>query len=858
LPSLPVVLAALLLAVSRVSAAPALPAVPLATEEKVWDERPIRLPPLFWLEREKDRRFLMASLLYWDWREGVSSQQLLLPVFYRSREADRSLLVSLPFIASYRRAEESWTVAGPFFRSANERFTRTALFPLYWQQSRPRGGRVTAALPFLFYDYRSFDRSKIDQAWLLGWRRVRGTATRGIFLNYAWSRDPDEGFQTFFPLYWRRHSPDAATDVVGPFYRRVEEKSDGQRRYAGLFPLAGWGGGGPASNVRSHYLFPLYYYGRTSDRTFWMTPLASREAGGDRRRGHAGLFYYDRDPDQKAAGLFPLWYRSASADGFSKTVQALNFYDRREGDERFQTLFPLYGRWTTSQGSRFLSWGVWRRRTELLNADGGSAGSRVSGWALLAHWSGDAKGNRTRVLFPLVWDYRRPPDWGLDLVFPFYAHYRDGPLSLTATPFFIHARNEGRESWSWLFLYWKNDLINRRTHLFFPLLYHEAGPRRTLWLTPLYWSRRSPLSREGAFPLGYWYASREKARTFLLPFYGHNRTLEGRWSFVGPAYRAEGPDRRSYGVLPLWGRFFSSRERGSYLAPFYWASGDGRGNGSMVLPPLLAYVSQRRAGTPERERSVNYLLLGTVAQKGADLSHGFFPLYQYAREGDFRNFWAPRILPLIAWERRARVRQGYVFPYAFRRSPEADWNFFFPLWYSGRRFSVEGGSAPVRGPQSSTARVLFPVYWHAADGARTHTYAPPFFVRFDEGPRRVRAVTPLGWSVDTAGGGKFRLFFPLYWRVVTAPRPDAPSKDISVVGPWYRVKTERDGRPSRTMGLAPFFSSTAAGPRDRYFDILGGLYARDVRDGMVRHRFLYFFTTSSAAKPLPAAQEILK
>jgi hypothetical protein len=49
---------------------------------------------------------------------------------------------------------------------------------------------------------------------------------------------------------------------------------------------------------------------------------------------------------------------------------------------------------------------------------------------------------------------------------------------------------------------------------------------------------------------------------------------------------------------------------------------------------------------------------------------------------------------------------------------------------------------------------------------------------------------------------------------------------------------------SRTIGLAPFFSATRTTEGDRYFDVLGGLYARDARGGRVRHRFLYFFSTA--------------
>ncbi|HMX95722.1 MAG TPA: hypothetical protein PKC50_10795, partial [Elusimicrobiota bacterium] len=218
-----------------------------------WAERPIRLPPLFWWEREGDRRFLMASLIYWDWKDTAASQKLLFPLFYSGREPDRSLLVSLPFVAAYRRGAERWMVAGPFYRSRGGVFARTAFFPVYWQQTRLGGGRATMFLPFLFYDYRNTDRSKIDQAWPLGFRRVRGTESRGWILNYVWARAPDEGFQTLFPLYWHTHSPERRTDVVGPVYRRWEARPDGDRRYAGFFPLAGAGGTAGSTAARGSY-----------------------------------------------------------------------------------------------------------------------------------------------------------------------------------------------------------------------------------------------------------------------------------------------------------------------------------------------------------------------------------------------------------------------------------------------------------------------------------------------------------------------------------------------------------------------------------------------------------------------------
>jgi hypothetical protein len=175
----------------------------------------------------------------------------------------------------------------------------------------------------------------------------------------------------------------------------------------------------------------------------------------------------------------------------------------------------------------------------------------------------------------------------------------------------------------------------------------------------------------------------------------------------------------------------------------------------------------------------------------------------------------------------------------------------FPLWFSQSRYVVEEDSAPVRGSLTGRWQVFFPLYWHGRTATRSATYVPPLYARIDEGRRRWRVVTPLGWSVDTEAGGKFRLFFPIYWRVLTSPRPDAAAKDISVVGPWYRIQSDRNGVPTRTVGLSPLFSSTTAVSGDRSFDLLGGLFGRDRRDRRVRYRLLYVFSWTTGAKTVP-------
>ena len=141
---------------------------------------------------------------------------------------------------------------------------------------------------------------------------------------------------------------------------------------------------------------------------------------GDGRKGHVGLYFYNHDPDLSVNGIFPLWFHRYSTDGFENKTQVLTFYDSRENEDRFQTLFPLYGYWSDPDGSRFLSWGVWRRR----DADGTSG-------VVPALFFGRTRrrGDQNRIFFPLYWRFKRAPDWQVDVFFPFYTRYRDGDNS---------------------------------------------------------------------------------------------------------------------------------------------------------------------------------------------------------------------------------------------------------------------------------------------------------------------------------------------------------------------------------------------------------------------------------------------
>jgi len=804
-----------------------------------FDRRPVRLPPILWYEKDPEtrRRLFMLSLIYWDVADDDSSHRLLLPVFYRWQEEDRSLLVSLPFVLSYKSMSERWLVAGLFYRQKNNEKARTALFPLYWQKSRIEGGRTSVLFPFLFYDYRSRHRDRVDQVNLLGWRRKRPEKSMGMTLNYWWANEKDRGlFLTLFPLYWRFESPGDRLDFLTPLYLR--RKDEENRRWAGVFPLAGMGWG---NKLNSSYVFPLYYYSRLDDNRELVTLPFSRRRERDLTQGHVALYYYSHDPDRRTDGVFPIWHHRRDTDGFEKKTRLFNYYAHLENEDYFQTFFPLYGYWSSPEKSQFLSWGVWWTKGP----------DAASGWAGPYYWKRDGP-DTTRVFFPLYWHFWRSPDWRMDVVFPFYSRYRDGDTRITIVPPIIVRQSGDRRTVSLLFLYWKDRETDRRSLSFFPLFHYSVNPRGRMFYSPILWTRRSPLSREGIFPPFYWYRSQEARRTVVFPLYWNTRSPDKSLNIVPPYYRWRYDERRAHGFFPLWGKHSDDKTRGGYLMPFYWYTKNNKGDSLWIIPPLLAYVSKQGQGTENPRFSMQYLLLGNIQRSTNTFEHDFFPLYRYVRRDDFRNFWAPRVLPIVAWEKDARSSKGYVFPYLWKRSPAKDWDLFIPLWYHSSEYSVIGSTEddPLRDKRIGGASIFFPIYWAGSNAEREYRYVMPLYAHYAEGPRRFSTLFPIWYSYNGNTGRKFRLFFPVYWRFLLKGKPEKetpellPERDIIVTGPWFRTETRVNGeRRSRTVGLAPFFSSTTGGPGDRYFEVLGGLFARDVQDGKRRFRLLYFFYT---------------
>jgi len=158
-----------------------------------------------------------------------------------------------------------------------------------------------------------------------------------------------------------------------------------------------------------------------------------------------------------------------------------------------------------------------------------------------------------------------------------------------------------------------------------------------VFFSPLSWTRRSALSREGVIPPVYWYRSKENKRLFVVPVYWSFHSPEQDLTILPPYYHWRKDQLMARGLFPLMGHHRGGGERGSYIFPFYWYNANDKGDSLWVIPPVLTYI--QRHGGDKPSLNVQYLLLGNVQKRGDYLSHDFFPLYRYIRDKDYENFW---------------------------------------------------------------------------------------------------------------------------------------------------------------------------------------------------------------------------
>jgi len=564
---------------------------------------------------------------------------------------------------------------------------------------------------------RAFERD-VD---ILLYRKEGGSTA---FIPLYFSNRGNPGHRVVAPLYFHFWSTESHTQIVAPFYWRVEDYLK-QRvvLVLGLYSQT------TQQGARSWALWPFFY---VSTRFGWaVPPLASFKVGDpDHGKGFGMwlLFYYwSRSPDHKFDLLFPFAISARSKQSAFTYAVPLNFY-WRNGDDKNLLSIPFFYQNKTPTGGTFAS----------LLGYASVENRATTGSFLWLYWYGRSKSSNFDVLFPLLWSFRSPG------------------ASTTILPPLFHFRSKGTATGTFAFFAWwsSDEKAKSNWQLVLPLYFRKSnddGDRTFhLWPTGTYQRNDKEGSRYLSMlvpPMLYWRDKTDAIDYELIYYRHHDIAGDAYTTVVGPYYHRNDPQGSTTSLFPLFW-LFRDADTGATahsLLPFYFRrnSPNEKLTAAGVFPLWLYYRSFADGGK----------------------SGGLFP---FAFFGSRKDRSHAIVFPLFWRFRSADSASTLLFPLFYRSWDKlAQKTIIFPLLYVSAE-DDRGGY-----------RFQFPFYWNIVDRrSKTETTVAPLYFRHTDTKGYAAGIPPLLFW----GGGERRHFalFPIFWWF----RDDARDRTTTVVGPY--------------------------------------------------------------------------
>ncbi len=542
-------------------------------------------------------------------------------------------------------------------------------------------------------------------------------------IPFYFSQRGTPGYRVLAPIYFHFWSQESHTQIVAPFYWRVEDYLK-QRVVLVVPPYVQT----TQPDARSWAIWPFFYL---STKFGWAAPPFLSFKVGDPDHGSAFgmwflLYFWTRTPTSKFDLLFPFAISTRSKESAFTWAAPLNFY-WRSGDDKNLLALPFFYRNEHKTGGNFASW--------LGYASG--EGHNTTGSFLWLYWYGRSKASSYDVLFPILWSFRSPGS-NTTIVPPLF-HFRSGDTSIGTFALLGWWAADRKAGSSWqlalpFYFRWSRDNGAKTLHLWPTGTYSrddKAGSRYLTMLVP---------------PLLYWRDKTSETDFELL--YLRHRDIPGDalTTIVGPYYQRDDPEGTTRSLFPLFW-YFRDRASGatahSFL-PFYF-----------------------RRNSPDEKLT----------------AAGIFPLWAYHRSfsdgGSSSGFF-----PLVFFGHRKQKSHAVVFPLFWRfRGPESTTTSLLPIFYaSSDKTSRTTAVFPLlyfSGHElEESYQVQIPFYWHFADQrSGTSTTVTPLYFRYNHPNGYAAGIWPVFfWG----GGGQQRHFalFPLFWWF----RDDARDSTTTVVG----------------------------------------------------------------------------
>lgn len=781
--------------------------------------------------KKKGFSFSLIPLMHYSRRgKAWSMYFLLFPPWYVSKRPGKTTWAVFPFAAGTTTKHRSLTWMLPlsfywrrgsrrhylffplYYGSSTRRSTTSLLVPLYWYRARGKHYRQFIS-PLLVYGH-----NRRARRWHLWW-----TVPPILF-----TRRPGRSRSMVLPFFY--HHRFTGTDermlalpfLASYFYRR------GNVRQGMVGPLhyhrGAW---------RSHtVVFPLFWHFKNHLSGRSLTVAGNVFLSKDRTSYTGGalpLIYFGKNRHGSHQIFLPIFWNMRDHKQRSITTQVLNGYFWRRKDSFGHGFLPFYWyeRRYSSHGHVSSKLGILpllyhtndRRSRLLLTPLGGYFHDR------------DAQ-RKTLVVGNVFW-HRRPGRtvWG---VFPVLWHFRrPGHASTVVFPLYWRLRPRGG---------WKTDLVLPLFGLF------RKQKRSVVVVGPAYYDARPGARSFGLAPLLFVRAGRRLSYGYVFPLIWHRQDHVRRegYTVVGPAFNIRRPNGHTSGVFPLvwWGR--EGRARHGVAFPLFWYFHNARrGTRTVVAGPVFHHRNRssvyggvvpavfwhadqkKRSYTvwsgPILYRQRRERVFGMVAplffftrQNPHRWSVTALPLFHYRKNRHRQHLWTP--LFGFGMNRREESRYGYVGPVGWSKSPIANAQVVFPLFW---RFANKR--------MDTTTVAVPPLYFGHRDGKDRTDVVPPVFVHRKRGPKRAVVLFPLLFSFSnsrldsrtvvtlpfyywrrrqTSGGGLIPLIF-----VRRGPRG---ATDVTVV-PLVHVRRRRHS----LRVLTPLFGFGSNRRRGRSFGYVG-------------------------------------
>jgi hypothetical protein len=545
-------------------------------------------------------------------------------------------------------------------------------------------------------------------------------------LTFYFSNRGNPGHRVLAPLYFHFWSPESHTQIVAPFYWRVEDHLK-QRVVLVIPPYSHT----TQPDARSWAVWPFFYL---STKFGWAVPPLLTFKVGDPDHGKAFgmwflLYFWTRTPESKFDLIFPFAISTRSKDSAFTYAVPLNFYWRSKDDQNLLSI-PFFYRNVTATGGTFAS----------LLGYASVENKATTGSFLWLYWYGRSQASSYDVLFPLLWSFRSPG--ANTTILPPLFHFRSKSSSLGTFALLAWWSSDTKAGSNWqliLPLYFRSSAENgaKTFHLWPTGTYQrddKAGARYLTMLVP---------------PLAYWRDKTGEIDYELIYYHHHDIPGDAHTNILGPYYHRDDPAGTTNALFPLFWHFRDSATGATAhaLLPFYF-----------------------RRNSPDEKLT----------------AAGIFPLWAYYRSfADGGK--SGGLFPLAFFGSRKDRSHAIVFPLFWRfRKADAVSSLFFPLYYAA---SDKSSSTTMVFPllyfagrdDQGSYRFQFPFYWN--ERSRTATTITPFYFSHADSKGYAAGIPPLLFW----GGGQQRHFalFPLFWWF----RDDAKDRTTTVVAN-YLHRTE--------------------------------------------------------------------